>query len=155
MISNISDLMKLDYNDKEDFIKIAQELKYYDIFDVIKKISSLNLLPENQNKSILLDGLIEAILSMDKDFYENKRIISNKKFHTIIDKLNQSNIAYAIDPCENVFAQKVFFGHNDYYVFNGIDNTPAYNIQMFINALFLYDNNLPSKFLRKVFSLFH
>lgn len=147
--------MKLDYNDKEDFIKIAQELKYYDIFDVIKKISSLNLLPENQNKSILLDGLIEAILSMDKDFYENKRIISNKKFHTIIDKLNQSNIAYAIDPCENVFAQKVFFGHNDYYVFNGIDNTPAYNIQMFINALFLYDNNLPSKFLRKVFSLFH
>jgi len=60
-------------NDKEEIFEkeetiselslIATEVKKYDVYDVLAKISGLNLLSHNQNKSILLDALITAIVN--------------------------------------------------------------------------------------------
>lgn len=57
-------------------------------------------------------------------------------------------MAHSIDPNENVFVQRVMCNEN-YVVFNGIDQTPAYNLQMMIYVLFVCKNNLPENFLRK------
>ena len=39
---------------------------------------------------------------------------------------------------------------DNHTVFNGIDNTPAYNLQMLIDILFYYQNNFPEEYLQKV-----
>lgn len=54
-----------------------------------------------------------------------------------------------IDPNENTFVQNIMLMDN-HTVFNGIDNTPAYNLQMLINILFNYQNDFPQEYLQKV-----
>ena len=68
-------------NDKEDFFEdeetiselslIATEIRKYDVYDVLARISGLNLLSQNQNKSILLDALIAAIVSEGEELYNS------------------------------------------------------------------------------------
>ena len=41
---------------------ISDEIKKYDVYDVLARISGLNLMPHNQNKSVLLDSLIAGII---------------------------------------------------------------------------------------------
>lgn len=43
---------------------IADEIKKYDVYDVLARISGLNLMPHNQNKSVLLDSLIAGIMNI-------------------------------------------------------------------------------------------
>ena len=72
----------------EQIIKsIIQELEPYNIYDFIARISSLNLLIENQNKAILLDSIIAGLLSQPRDKYVGKANISSGKFRKIIKKL--------------------------------------------------------------------
>ena len=55
-----------------DTVKIQSlinEIAKYDVFDFIARISSLNLLIENQNKSILFDALIAGLLTNDRAMY--------------------------------------------------------------------------------------
>ena len=39
---------------------------------------------------------------------------------------------------------------DNYTVFNGIDNTPAYNLQMLIDILFNYENDFPKEYNQKI-----
>lgn len=48
---------------------IIDDLAPYDIYDIIARISSLNLMIENQNKSTILDALIAGILSRPREYY--------------------------------------------------------------------------------------
>lgn len=45
----------------DELKKITDEIKKYDVYDVLARISGLNLMPHNQNKSVLLDSLITVI----------------------------------------------------------------------------------------------
>ena len=45
-----------------EMASIVAEIKKYEVYDILARISGLNLMSQNQNKSILLDGLIAAIL---------------------------------------------------------------------------------------------
>lgn len=133
---------------KKDIIELRKEIMKYDVYDVLARISALNLVPENQNKAVLFDSLIEYILREDKALYQSKYKMSPGKFKKLIQQLNECKLAHSIDPNENVFAQRVMCNGN-YVVFNGIDQTPAYNLQMMIYVLFVSKNNLPKEFLRK------
>lgn len=128
---------------------IVKEIKKYDVYDILARISGLNLVPQNQNKSILLDGLIAAIINEKKEEYSSNYKMSSGKFRRLIERLNNTNLATAIDPNENVFIQKVMLMDN-YTVFNGIDLTPAYNLQMLIDILFNYKNDFPEVYLQKI-----
>ena len=133
---------------KHDITELRNEVMKYDIYDVIARISALNLIPENQNKAVLFDSLIEYILREDATLYQSKYKMSPGKFKKLIQQLDECNLAHSIDPNENVFVQRIMCNEN-YVVFNGIDQTPAYNLQMMIYTLFVVKNNLPGKFLRK------
>lgn len=128
---------------------IVTEIKKYDVYDILARISGLNLIPQNQNKSILLDGIIAAILCEKEENYSSNYKMSSGKFRNLIEQLNNTNLAMSIDPNENVFVQNVMLMDN-HTVFNGIDNTPAYNLQMLIDILFNYQNNFPEEYLQKV-----
>lgn len=132
-----------------EFEDIVAMIKNYDVYDVIARISGLNLVSQNQNKSILLDGLIAAILSEKEAIYNSKYKMSHGKFRRLIERLNNTNLAMYIDPNENAFVQNVMFMDN-HTVFNGIDFTPAFNLQMLIDILFYYRNDFPKGYLKKV-----
>lgn len=75
--------------------------------------------------------------------------MSAGKFKKLIGKINETNLALSIDPNENAFYQNVMLMDN-YTVFNGIDNTPAYNLQMLIDILFNYENDFPKEYNQKI-----
>ena len=146
-------------NDKEEIFEneetiselslIATEVKKYDVYDVLARISGLNLLSHNQNKSILLDALIAAIVSEGEESYNSVCKMSAGKFKRLLGRISETNLAMSIDPNENVFYQNVMLMDN-YTVFNGIDNTPAYNLQMLIDILFNYENDFPVEYKQKI-----
>lgn len=125
---------------------IVAEIKKYDVYDILARISGLNLMSQNQNKSILLDGLIAAILREKEEEYSSNYKMSSGKFRRLIEQLNNTNLTMSIDPNENTFVQNIMLMDN-HTVFNGIDNTPAYNLQMLINILL----NFKMIFLKNIF----
>ena len=135
-------------NTKEDLAGLCNEIIKYDVYDVLARISALNLIPENQNKAVLFDSLIEYVLRKNIDVCKMNYKMSPGKFKRLIQQLDDCSLSDSIDPNENVFVQRVMCNHN-YVVFNGIDHTPAYNLQMMIYVLFVLKNNLPDDFLRK------
>ena len=135
-------------NTKKDIAGLCNEIIKYDVYDVLARISALNLIPENQNKAVLFDSLIEYVLRENIDVCKMNYKMSSGKFKRLIQQLDECSLSDSIDPNENVFVQRVMCNHN-YVVFNGIDHTPAYNLQMMIYVLFVIKNNLPEDFLRK------
>lgn len=128
---------------------ISDEIKKYDVYDVLARISGLNLMPHNQNKSVLLDSLIAGIICEEENTYNSTYKMSAGKFKKLIGKINETNLALSIDPNENAFYQNVMLMDN-YTVFNGIDNTSAYNLQMLIDILFNYENDFPKEYNQKI-----
>ena len=61
--------------DKDIVENILKEIKKYDVYDIIAKLSALNLIPENQNKATIIEPIIAAILTLSKD--ELKWIINS------------------------------------------------------------------------------
>ncbi len=134
--------------DKKVLKAIIEDIKKYDVFDFISKLSSLNLLIENQNKSILFDALINAVLSIPIDQYSSNAKISNSKFRKIIEKIEQLGLSVQIDPAENAFIERVQY-YGNYWIFPGINYSPGYTLQGFINVLCLRKNNFDKEFIIK------
>ena len=95
---------------------ISDEIKKYDVYDVLARISGLNLMPHNQNKSVLLDSLIAGIICEEENTYNSTYKMSAGKFKKLIGKINETNLALSIDPNENAFYQNVMLMDN-YTVF--------------------------------------
>lgn len=132
---------------KDTISKLVDIVSNYDVYDFISRVAGLNLIPENQNKSVLLDALQQYIIEREKIIYKSTAKMSSGKFRNIINELNDTFLSDSIDPCENTFIQNIMFGGNNYRVFNGIDNTPAYNLQVLIRILFQYKNDYPNELM--------
>lgn len=150
---NFMDDMFENEKTKDDISEIVNKVSNYDIFDFIARISGLNLMSENQNKSVLIDTLIQYVLAKEEKDYISNSKMSAGKFKSIINELNSTSLSASIDSCENIFIQNVMMGSN-YRVFNGIDITPAYNLQVLIRVLFQYQNMFNEEYLKKVYRLF-
>ena len=98
---------KLFSGDASALSAIIDDLAPYDIFDFIARVSSLNLMIENQNKSTILDALIAGILSRPRDSYQGKAKMSSGKFRNIINRLESMGMKQLIDPAENAFIERV------------------------------------------------
>ena len=143
------------YDETEDtFNKVITEIAKYNVDDFISRVAGLNLLVENQNKSVILDTIIQYLISKPYESYCSKANMSATGFRRIMEKLNSTSLSDAIDPCENVFFQNIMFNGSNFLVFNGIDITPTYNLQALIYVLFGYKNSFCSEYLRKTHTLF-
>lgn len=134
------------------FLELIEESKKYDVFNLISRVSALNLLHQNQSKSLLLDTYLDGLLHQSLDCFDSKYKISQGKFRRIINGISNTSLKHTIDPPENMFAQNVMF-YGNYRVLNGIDQTPAYNLQQMISSLFVGVNSYPKEFLDKVYIL--
>lgn len=124
----------------------------YDIYDVIARVSALNLMIENQNKSILFDALIAGILTRPRDHYQGKAKMSSGKFRSIINRLESMGLKTMIDPAENAFIERVRY-YGNYWIFPGINYSPAYSLQGFLDVLCLRDLPFDDDFAHKAHQL--
>lgn len=109
-----------DGTDSKNEISIAvEEAKKYDIFNLISRVSALNLFHQNQTKSVILDTYIEGVLCQTRDQFPSKYTISSGKFRKIINQISDTSLKYSIDPPENMFVQNIMF-YGNYRVLNGI-----------------------------------
>lgn len=117
-----------------------------------EQISALNLFHQNQTKSVILDTYIEGVLCQTRDQFPSKYTISSGKFRKIINQISDTSLKYSIDPPENMFVQNIMF-YGNYRVLNGIDQTPAYNLQHMISVLFAKGIEYPKEFLDATYIL--
>lgn len=131
---------------------IINDLAPYDIYDIISRISSLNLMIENQNKSIILDALIAGILIRPRESYQGKAKMSNGKFRSVINRLEATGLRMMVDPAENPFIERIRY-YGNYWIFPGINYSPAHTLQGFLDVLCLRDIEFNNDFVRKAHQL--
>lgn len=138
-----------------DLIKIQSlidEVIKYDVFDFIARVSSLNLLIENQNKSILFDALIAGLLTNNRTIFTGTAKMSCGKFKKIIRKLETMNLKLLVDPSENAFIERVLYFGN-HWILPGINYFPSYTLQGFIDILCCHDLRFDEKFVQQFHQL--
>ena len=135
--------------DKEIVENILKEIKKYNVYDIIAKLSALNLVPENQNKATIIEPIIAAILTLSKDDLTSNYKMSMGKFKKLIQSIENMELTNAIDPPENPFIDRVMF-YNNYNIFTGINYIPGYILQAVINILYLSKNEFNAEFTKKM-----
>ena len=136
--------MKNDFNYEEYFNNIFST---YDSLDLLTKFSSLNLVFENQNKNIYTTYLTNYSLFNQNN---NKPRCSSKTFKELINKVQEiSSLSVQIDPSESSFFEYVLLDKK-YGVFNGINTSSAYYINMIKQMLIYRQTSLPKEFKSKV-----
>ncbi|MCD9025594.1 hypothetical protein [Cohnella silvisoli] len=133
--------------DYETMQNIIGEVKKYDVFDFVARVSALNLLPDNQNKAILLDALVSSLLSLKCNEYTSSNKMSSGKFRSIIYQLDAMDLKRAVDPSENTFVENVMF-YDNYLIFSGNNYLPGYSLQKLIHTLYLRKNDFNINFLK-------
>ena len=156
-IPNFSDFAaamteKLFSGDESALSAIIDDLAPYDIFDFIARVSALNLMIENQNKSTILDALIAGILSRPRDYYQGKAKMSGGKFRSIINRLESMGMKQLVDPAENAFMERVRY-YGNYWIFPGINYSPAHTLQGFLDVLCLQNIQFDKEFTLKAHQL--
>ena len=143
---------KLFSGDASALSAIIDDLAPYDIFDFITRVSSLNLMIENQNKSTILDALIAGILSRPRDRYQGKAKMSSGKFRNMINRLESMGMKQLVDPAENAFIERVRY-YGNYWIFPGINYSPAHTLQGFLDVLCLRNIQFNKEFTLKAHQL--
>ncbi len=93
--------------------EIIEKASKYDIYDFIARVSGLNIFSKNQNKAVLLDTLTQHVFVKKKEYYTSLIKMSDKKFKSFIEELNNTFLAASIDPCVNTFVQNVMFNQSN------------------------------------------
>lgn len=140
--------------DEAELQAIVNEVSKYDVFDFIARVSSLNLLIENQNKNILFDALIQSLLLRQRSSYTSTVCMSSGKFRNIISRLDNLELKQMVDPPENAFVERVRY-YDNYWIFPGTNYTPSYCLQGFLDALCLRNLDLHPEFTKKVHQLIY
>jgi len=138
--------------DEAIFESIINDLAPYDIFDVISRISALNLMIENQNKSIIFDALIAGILTNPREYYRGTARMSSGKFRSIINRLESTGLRRMVDPAENPFIERIRY-YGNYWIFPGINYAPAQTLQGFLDVLCLRGIQFNNDFVHKAHQL--
>ncbi len=132
--------------------ELIDDISNYDVYDFIARVSTLNLLIENQNKSIVFDALIAGLLLRDSLSYTGVAKMSSGKFRKIITKLTELSLYQMIDPAENAFIERVRY-YGNFWIFPGINFSPSFCIQGFLDYLCLQDTGYDTNFIHKAHRL--
>jgi len=158
-LDDIFDRISDNKNDSKDLDNIVlnemlSEVMNYNVMEFLCKLASLNLVPYNQNKSLIFDKIVDHILLSDIDLSSNQNKMSPKKFKQLVDTGMKLNVAIGIDPIEMPFMQRVQFYGNK-WVFSGINSALAYTLQNFIDILYKKSNHFNQEFLLVVNHIIH
>ena len=143
-------------------IKRHQENKHYDLdslriafsgyekLNLLCKISGLNLLPQNQGRTIRLE-IAQRMACSAKSGHNQ---INNLKLASILSKYLPNNSFYAQqeDPVDNLFTENLIFYGGNYVLYPGITESGIYILQTILNAIFRTNNNLPKIYKDLVYS---
>lgn len=132
--------------DQEILDTILSNLSEYDIMDFVCKLAAMNLVPDNQNKCCIFDKIIDHILLSNIELQQSQNKISGKKFRQIVNMGTELSVAVGIDPIEMPFIQRVQFYGNK-WIFSGINSSPAYILQNFIDVLYKNANDFDKDFI--------
>ena len=138
--SNNSDILKIE--------ELKKEIKNYNIYDFLLGVASLNLIPENQSKSLIFNTIISAAFSIPMTDYNMNNKMSMGKFKSIVKRFEKLSIKRNIDPPEFPFIQRVIF-YKNYDLFMGVNNVSNLDIQSFLYAL-KRNNNLSDYNLKRI-----
>ncbi len=127
---------------------LIDEISNYDIYDFIARVSSLNLLIENQNKSIVFDALIAGLLHKNHKSYLGTAKMSSGKFRRIITKLSELSLYQMIDPSENTFIERIRY-YGNFWIFPGINFSPSFCMQGLLDYLCLQDTGFNHNFIQQ------
>lgn len=141
-------------NDENIFESIKKEYLKYNVYDILKRISYLSCLFQNQDKNYYFNHLINLCLSLDINSTHNNPIISDGEFKRITRKIENTSVNSQIDPFENVYIEKIIH-INEYYTFNGINIMATYNLNNLLLSIFMTKNNLPKEYKNKISWLVH
>lgn len=139
-------------NDEMILKNLLSTINNYDIFDFIAKVSSLNLIPHNQNKSIIFDIIIDNVLRNCSNFSVAKNKMSRRKFEDIVNNCMKLSLSAYIDPIEVPFVYRIQFYGNK-LIFSGINTHIGYNLQIFLDILFKKENTLNENFICECHSM--
>ena len=133
--------------DKEPFLgQNSSVFAEYDKIDLIKTVASLSLVPENMDKIVRLESMMNEVLKLKDDLNEKITLQSLKK---ICDK----HFAYNLmeDPTENCFTDIVIFYGGDYIIFPGITEHGNFVLQLLLTTIFeIRANPFPKEFDQKI-----
>ena len=158
-LKNLEDQIPMDILDtslssRDELIlqSLIEDIANYDIYDFMARVSSLNLLIENQNKSIVFDALISGLLHKNGASYVGTAKMSAGKFRKTIAKLTELSLYQMIDPAENAFIERIRYCGN-YWIFPGINFSPSFCLQGFLDYLCLQNVDFDPKFNQKAHRL--
>lgn len=140
--------------DKNVLDTLLLRLNNYDVNDFICRVAALNLIPDNQNKCIIFDNFIEHILTSTNSSSHSSNKMSSKKFKEIVETGTKLNLAMNIDPIEMPFIQRIQFYGNK-WIFSGINASPAFILQNFIDVLHKYEKRFEPNFIIQVNRIIH
>lgn len=149
----IENLLSLQSHDVEAN-HILEELRKYDVVDFLSKVSALYLLPNNQNKTLVLDTLIATVLEKPETYFSGTAKISNNKFKTIVNTFMDFPIAMNIDPPEMPFIYRIMF-YGNHWIFSGIDKDIGYRLQLLLEVLFKNKNDFNEEFINAASRMSH
>lgn len=125
---------ELEKEDYEELLKIREELKKYNMFEFIKRVSALMLFPKNQSKSVIFQSMISTALSISRDEMNENNIMSMGKFNKIVNRFSNLYRIVYVDPPEFPFVLPVMF-YNNYHLFMGASSLSISNLNMMLKAL--------------------
>ncbi|MEQ8360113.1 MAG: hypothetical protein RH860_11545 [Cytophagales bacterium] len=130
---------------KSNPIVFENLIKDYNKYDLLKAISSFQLLPLNHGKNLWFELLTREILL--KSEYREKEIPYEE-----LSEFFQNNFEeyYMEDPMSSFFTENVIFFGGDYIVFPGINENGTRILNSYLEAIFLTDNELSEEFKKKV-----
>ncbi len=114
---------------------LIEEIKKYDVFDFISRLAGTTIESRNQNKTLFIDVLIDEITTFSREDFLTTHKMSAGRFRRLLnDVITNEQIRMTIDPNENIYKQRVIY-HGNHWVFNGIDNDPAYYLQLLLDVV--------------------
>ena len=140
---------KLNKSDEEKTKKLREELKNYNMFDFLSRISSLIIIPENQSKSVIFQLIISTALSLKTNEFNPENIISNNKFKYFINEFSNLNRKKLIDPPDFPFVLPVIYYEN-YNLFMGTNTIAPYYLNYMLKILSVHKNDFESDAYNKI-----
>jgi len=121
----------------------------FDKLMLLSKISALNLLPQNQGRTVRLE-FAQRMALVAEDGYNQ---IDSLKLTSILSNYLPNNGFYAMqeDPVDNLFTENLVFHCGNYVLYPGITESGVYILQSILSAIFRTKNNLPDTFKNYIY----
>lgn len=129
--------------------ELVTYLSKYDSIDLLTTIASLQLMPENIERTIRLEMLAHIISSISIN--NGKPKINSKKLGRICNSMVPKEITRMEDPFETPFTDEISFFGGSYIVFPGYGGDSVFVFRHLLNAIFqIHNESMNLEFMSKI-----